>query len=954
MQTSELWQQACEIYMGLSELDKKHALEKIQKLKQSTSEKTKIDVFKLVEQMFSNDELVTHLLAPESIFDSPFNDEINIPALRAGDILDQYTITEQIGKGGMSSVYLAERSDANEQKPVAVKVFDNIRASNKLINHFKAEQAILSKLNHPNIISMHYGSVDQNGLPFMVMDYVESASTIDQYVAANKLKTQAIVKLIQCVSEALAYAHGHLVVHRDIKPSNLLIDANGVLQVVDFGIAQSLDNKGTEQGTTTLIALTPGYAAPEQINNQSINVQSDVFSLGAVLLSLLAKQPPLPTDRMIKGCQTDDAYIGQLLKRLNLNSDLKNIINKALQNDPKRRYLTMQALVDDLSAWLDKKTVSATPDSLGYRLKKFSQRRPAVMASTLTLFISLFLALTAMMWQVQKTQKEAEKVNQVKNFMLNTFSVTDPDVKQGEEVTATELLNVALREIHPDTDDELKAELLQSIGTAYGNLGNYPKAVKVLSEANNIDSNDVNIQTALLKNLLAEQQLEKVASLTERIEKNDGLSPINKALLLQAKATLASSDKKFNDAEKLYLEAIKFWRKMDDIYGLAQARREYATVLDLHAKTPEALKEVNEILIEIEGIIPESHSVYLKTLYLKGFLLTALGQFELAQDIFIPLQQKTKKFLGEKHPLYTNILMNRINVNRGIGQIEEADALAVKAQTIITNLYDADHFNIGNLAQIRATLSMMRGDFAQAAMFLKEASRIYQINFGVENQSYLVAQTDLANMLNRLGNYQEAKKIIEAVYSTQLKLVGKSHRDTFAAESQLGLILSNLKQHDDAISVQLRSLESAREQLGESNPLFLSHLFGLGKTYQAANLHQQAVVIFQEIYDKELLNENDQRQVPFKKSFASSLSELNQHQQAITLSEEMVDQTKTIFGINSQQDFQNRIFLVEQLLKAKQKEKARGLWPEIKSYFTTNKNQEMSEVIVEIENKIND
>ena len=335
------------------------------------------------------------------------NDAGDSAAHWIGQRLGAYKIVSEIARGGMGLVFKGHRDDAEFNKDVAIKlVRDSGHAGGgaRLIERFKAERQILATLDHPNIARLIDGGTTVEGAPFLVMEFVDG-EPITAYAARHALDVNARLELFRSVCAAVHFAHQRLVVHRDLKPNNIFVNQQGEVKLLDFGIAKMLEATvadGTPDAATTMLAMTPAYASPEQIRNQPITTASDVYALGVVLYELLTGQSPYkskktqPLDLAKEICETDperpstvlgrthvDASLPQTLaidaldlKRLQrgLRGDLDNIVMMALRKDPSRRYASAQQLSEDIRRYQQHQPVSARADSFGYRASKFGRR----------------------------------------------------------------------------------------------------------------------------------------------------------------------------------------------------------------------------------------------------------------------------------------------------------------------------------------------------------------------------------------------------------------------------------------------------------------------------------------------------------------------------------------------------------------------------------------------------
>ena len=347
----------------------------------------------------------------------------------AGQTLGVYTLVSQIGYGGMGTVWLAERSDGRFERRVAVKVLNIALMGKGGEERFKREGRILGRLTHPHIAELIDAGVSLTGQPFLVLEYVEG-DHIDRYCDQNKLDVRARVRLFLDALRAVAQAHANLIVHRDLKPSNILVRTDGQAKLLDFGIAKLLECDGqSAEAPLTLEggrALTPEYAAPEQLKGEAVTAATDVYASGVLLYVLLTGQhptgagprtpaglvkaildtePPRPSD-IVALTQTNEqtavanagkrATTPDKLSRL-LRGDLDTIVAKALKKNPQERYASIKAFVDDLQRSLKYEPISARPDAIAYRAGKFIRRHQSPVVAALVVTLAL-IGTTIFTW----------------------------------------------------------------------------------------------------------------------------------------------------------------------------------------------------------------------------------------------------------------------------------------------------------------------------------------------------------------------------------------------------------------------------------------------------------------------------------------------------------------------------------------------------------------------------
>ena len=367
----------------------------------------------------------------------------------AGQTIGHYRVISQIGSGGMGAVYLAVRADDEYNKRVAIKLVQAGIDTQEMLNRFRHERQILAALDHPNIAKLLDGGTTAQGLPYFVMDYVEG-TRIDEYSDKSKLSVRERLKLFRNVCSAVQYVHQNLVVHRDLKPSNILVTAEGVPKLLDFGIAKlmkpELFTNAFDATRIEFRLMTPGYASPEQVRGEPVTTASDVYSLGVILYELLTslrpyqvktdspaeilravcdQEPSKPSSAIIRmeslGAREKNATpesraqmrgtVPERLKR-QLRGDLDTIVLKALRKEPSRRYVSAEQLSEDLRRHLEGLPVTAHQDSWSYRSRKFVGRHKAGVAAAALILISLVGGVLATTWQAQVARRERTKAQQ--------------------------------------------------------------------------------------------------------------------------------------------------------------------------------------------------------------------------------------------------------------------------------------------------------------------------------------------------------------------------------------------------------------------------------------------------------------------------------------------------------------------------------------------------------------
>ncbi|MDQ4120797.1 MAG: serine/threonine-protein kinase [Acidobacteriota bacterium] len=343
-----------------------------------------------------------------------------------GKQFGNYQIIREIGRGGMGAVFLAERNDGAFKQQVALKIVRQTILDSETEKRFRRERQILASLNHPNIARLLDGGVSESGEPFLAMEYVEG-KRIDEFCEEKNLSTNERLKLFQQVCSAVSFAHQNLVVHRDIKPSNILVTKDGVLKLLDFGIAKLLDAEHADEHTQTgYRAFTPEYASPEQIKGEQITTASDVYSLG-VLLSHLVLGQKSKVQSPSGGNQNRKTYPQPTkTKDQRPRTELEAILHMARREEAARRYPSVQQFAEDIQRYLNGLPVRAQKDSFTYRAQKFVQRHRIGVVAAVLVVLSLIAGLAASLWQANTALQQERLAREQRDLATRRFN----DVRQ--------------------------------------------------------------------------------------------------------------------------------------------------------------------------------------------------------------------------------------------------------------------------------------------------------------------------------------------------------------------------------------------------------------------------------------------------------------------------------------------------------------------------------------------
>jgi len=433
-------------------------------------------------------------------------------AARAGDLVGPYRLIREIGRGGMSTVWLAERPDGVVKREVALKMPPMSLKCSPQIERFERERDVLALLNHPQIARLYDAGVAPSGQPYIVLEHVDG-QPITAACDALALDVPARLRIFLQVLAAVGHAHKHLVVHRDIKPSNVFVGRDGQVKLLDFGIAKLLTASTDAMQASPLTrdggsALTPRYAAPEQVSGQPISTASDIYSLGVLLYELLAGcvphadaqrsvadavnaamhlDPVRPSLAQTLGdaAATRGIASAERLRSL-LAGDLDTIVLKALRKAPGDRYSSIERFTDDIQHYLASQPIAAQPPSLVHRARLFARRhRGATAAGAIGCAVAVMFA--ALLWrQHALTTAQEARSSAVREFMLDMVEDAEPDDGHADaEVTGRQMVQGALNRAHDRfaAQPQLLGDVLGELGRMFLRFGDEQKAAGALAEA---------------------------------------------------------------------------------------------------------------------------------------------------------------------------------------------------------------------------------------------------------------------------------------------------------------------------------------------------------------------------------------------------------------------------------------------------------------------------------------
>jgi serine/threonine-protein kinase len=429
---------------------------------------------------------------------------------REAAVVGPYRLLQQIGAGGMSSVWLAERCDDQPRRQVALKL--PYLGMSMQAERFRRECELLATLSHPNIARLYDMGMTDSGQPYLAMEHVDGIEFL-HYCDQRRLTIRERLRLFLSVLEAVQFAHAQLIIHRDLKPSNILVTAEGRAVLIDFGIGKLL-TAGETQDTQFARALTPEYASPEQFVGKPLGAASDIYSLGIILYELLTGSRPHRlwresttatdqvhlTDALRRPSQTVSLQVatsrGTSLRSLVglLSGDLDTIILKCLKVDPSQRYPSISAFGQDIANHLQNLPISARPDSFGYRCRKFVRRNRKAIAAGVLLLLAIIAGVTGTLVQAQRAQAQAQEAKLERDSAVRMYGYA----RAGNELMSFLLQESADTPLTPASlldragplvtkqfahDPELQAYLQLTLSVQYSQAGQNDRAMELLTSA---------------------------------------------------------------------------------------------------------------------------------------------------------------------------------------------------------------------------------------------------------------------------------------------------------------------------------------------------------------------------------------------------------------------------------------------------------------------------------------
>lgn len=824
--------------------------------------------------------LVDAMLAADARPDEPFSgnaslwsdalgSDVGAEASTAlpGRTIGPWRITGELGRGGMGAVYAVQRDDGAYTQRAALKLIRSAADSPAARERFLRERQLLAQLQHPHIATLLDGGFSADGDPYFVMEYVDG-QPIDQWCDARRLGLRERIELFGQVLDAVGHAHRHLVVHRDLKPSNLLVDAQGQVKLLDFGIAKQLE--GADATATNDRALTFEYASPEQLHAGPITTATDLWQLGIVLHRLLSgahpfglsRDTPLPKqlqllerepEPLTRAAAQADAETAALRDGLSpaalakeLRGALSNVVQGCLRRDPAQRYASADALADDLQRWLQHRPLRIAPPSRATAARLWLRRNRGLTAAAAAVLLAIFAGSGVALWQAREAREQAAIAEQQRNeaqrqslaartslqFLTNTLAAAAPENALDTEVSVRQLLDHARATLDQSdaVDPQVKQPVQRLLGELYHSLGDLKTAAALFAagfegveprsreEAESL-AREMATYSGVLHGLeRGEQSLataERAAAWYRHDAADDAAAQV-KALVVLGSGHSAMAD--YPEAEKQWQEAIALAKPMpspprDDVI---EAYQLLGGLLNITGQYARALQVLDEGLAfaDAQGVPPDS-LLRVSLLRNKGEALGHNGDFAAAESTIreaIALQEKAVGSRGSSTSLLYGALGTALNnlgrYRESLAALEHADALAVEARG--TPLDAA--INLSNLASVYESA----GDYPKAVeLFERSLVRLEEAGDSGEAMAMRWGlERNYARGLGQAGRFAEAGAIFDRL---RAKALADEGADSFSYAFIVWQQVVLAKRMGDA-GHGSQLLEEARARLGKLAP----------------------------------------------------------------------------------------------------------------------------------------
>jgi serine/threonine-protein kinase len=734
-----------------------------------------------------------------------------------GKRIGPYELCSLIGQGGMGQVYLARRADNAYSQQVALKfIRADCAIDQEMLLRFRVERQILANLNHPNVARLLDGGVTPEGLPWLALEYVEGVP-IDEYCRRSGLPLRARLELFLTVCSAIEYAHRNLVIHRDIKPANVLVTAEGVPKLLDFGIAKLLATDYVDSVRTRASdrLMTPDYASPEQVRGEPVTTATDVYAMGVLLYEVLTGQRPfrLKTDNPLeiaraiceetprspsaaRAAEPDPAGVDSR----RLKGDVDTIVLMAMRKEPERRYSSIGQLAADIRAYLAGYPVIARGDTWGYRSRTFIARHKAAVTSAVLVALALAGFAIAMGILARSANRARLTAQHQAQFLAGMFQSAAPEESRGQTITARTLLDRGAERIDRElsNEPEVRASLLEVIAEAYHGLGVFDRS----------------------------QTLARQAFALARQSQGAGSAEAAKSGELLA--VLELDQLHYDQAERLLRELIATQQKAHKGEDPQTARLMawLGECLSWADKDDAAIAVLRQTLAIDRKNGPDQGA---DTRNYLGDVLKRKGNFEEARQLFqesVEINRRTRPGSASYGVSLHNLATTLIDAGDFFGAERELREVLEIRRRVLGSQHPDLTGTLNNLGRVL----LREGNWNAAEPYFKEALDIDLHTRGPNHPYRFVPMHSLDLVLEAKGNFREARADLEHIFAIMKNDNTADTMDASQIVSTLGWL--DFEQGDYAAAEQRAraAMEIRRKLGGNETPLFATSLMQVAMT----------------------------------------------------------------------------------------------------------------------------
>jgi len=781
--------------------------------------------------------------------------------MRSGEwpewMIGEYRVLRKLGEGGMGVVYVAEQQ--HPKRLVALKVIHGGGfVDDHQIKLFEREAQALARLKHPGIASIYESGRTPDGQHFFAMELVRG-ETLEKYLAqtAQASPTPAQLRerlaLFRRISDAVTYAHQRGVIHRDLKPSNVIVQYDimsadpetgsmvPAIKILDFGLARITEADLDAASVRSEIGRVQGtlpYMSPEQVrgNPDEIDLRTDVYSLGVILYEMIAGRRPYELHKAMLHeaariiCETPPTPLTKSWSgSKRLDHDLETIVAKSLEKQPTMRYQNVSAFSDDVGRFLTGQAILARPPSAFYQIRKLVARHKAGFGIAVTLLALLAAFAVVISIQAERIARERDRANrearseqQVSEFLVGLFAVSDPIEGRGRDVTAREMLDRGSHRIAAELREQpqVRAMLADTMGRVYRNLGLFDKAAVLFSDA-----------LSLCDKLHGRQSLEAAASLNSlgviKMEQSDypaaerllrealeirrrrsGPESIEVAESFDDLASLRYHMGDWKASEQLYRDCLAIHTKLlaSDDLRVATVMNNLALVLRAEEQFDESESLYRKSLAIRRANLGEQHPLIAQSVNNLGMLYLSQRRYSEAEAMFQEALTVNRRSLGDEHPDIAANLNNLALVNLEQNKLAEAESYYWQVLALDRKIYGDTHEWVAQTFQSLGVVQTRQRKFPDAEANFRHALALKMIRFPADHWEIATTKNLLGACLTDASDFKRAEPLLVESFDVISRQFGPLHDRTRRAATRLINLYekSGRKEKADALRAQLQ------------------------------------------------------------------------------------------------------------------------------------------------------